>query len=180
MTDIIFGVPAIALTIIAYYQTDRLRFLKINVFAVFFFGMTLLVKNGVTGAMVSFMSVAVYIAAIFLGDEIRKKLSYILPLLAFAISFQSYETNIAELAIKRELLVVLPYLPSVAAFLVTLSALQSRIVTNKLLLMIALFIWASYSFLLMAWFAFAADIIGIFVLVLSLRKIQSQRACMPH
>lgn len=175
MLNLIFGVLAVCLTIIAYYQTERIRFLKINAVAVTFFGLTLYVNNGLSGALISFVNVAIYITAIYTSKDTRKKLVYIVPFIAFVISLQSYESNLTSLGLSQNLLEFLSYIPAIATFFVSLSALQHSIVVNKIILFIGVVIWGIYSYILGAWFAMAADIVGLVVIIISLRKIYKTR-----
>lgn len=180
MVDFTFGFLAIALTIAAYSQTDRLQFLKINVFAVFFFGLSLFINHGLTGAIVSFVNVAVYITAIFTSKQTRKKLSVSVPFIAFAASLYSFEATLLSNELPMRTLQVLPFIPAIASFFITLSALQSEILVNKIILFIGILIWAFYSFILGAWYAMLADVIGLVVIVVSIYKIKGKKLYFTH
>ncbi|RDV29158.1 hypothetical protein DXV75_01460 [Alteromonas aestuariivivens] len=176
LTNLI-GLLAVLLTMIAYYQTDRIRFLQVNVLAVSFFGMTLILNQGFTGGLISFVNVAVYIAAIFTSQKARQKLSCVMPLVAFSIAFYWYGTESVQRGDMPALLTAnLPFIPAVATFLVTLSALQQSIVINKIILFSGVVLWALYSFLVGAWYALASDVVGLAVLLWSLHRIAGQRS----
>ncbi len=176
MLNLIFGILAVGLTLVAYYQTDRVKFLKVNVLAVTFFGLTLYVNNGISGAFISFVNVAIYVTAIYTSKRVRQRLVYIVPPIAFLIAYGSYETNLLNIDAPQIFLESIPYIPAIGTFFVSLSALQQSIVKNKIILFIGVMIWGFYSYLVGAWFAVIADVIGLATIIVSLKKIHNQNS----
>jgi len=167
------GVLAVAITVVAYYQVDRLKFLKLNVFAVLFFGLTLFFNKGLAGAVISFVNVLVYLIAIVSDEKFLRRAAYLLPPLAFVISFWFYSTQASEAAIAIPVVSeYLSFIPAVATFLVSLSALQHSILRNKLLLFSGVSLWGFYSFLVTAWYAVAADVLGLVTIAVSLYRLR--------
>lgn len=180
MLNLFFGFLAFTLTVIAYYQTERLKFLKVNTFAAFFFSLTLLVNDGITGALVSFINVIVYIVAIYTSKRIREKLTMVVPFLAFFIAMQAFEENIHTNYLHVINIEFIPYIPAIASFFVAFSALQQSIFRNKVLLLIGLLFWGIYSISIGAVLALATDMIGIVVLIISMRKLQQEKLYGTH
>lgn len=168
----VVGVLAVLFTIAAYYQVSRLAFLKLNVLAVSFFGLSLMLNQGFSGGVISFINVLVYVFAIFAGKVALSRSTYVIPPLSFLVAYVFYSSGVEESSIALPVLnAYVPFVPAIATFVVSLSALQHNIMRNKVLLFIGVAIWAVYSVLVTAWYAFAADLVGLIVIVISTRKL---------
>jgi hypothetical protein len=163
------GGLAVVLTILAYMQKDVLSYLKINIFAALFFGLTLIFDDGFTGGLISLLTMCLYIVAIYSSKETRKKLSYYIPPIAFALAYYVHDASAGEIEFLFDTVTVpTNYFPALGSLFVTLASLQTKILLNKILLIAGLILWAIYSLYLNAWFALAADSVGIVTLVISI------------
>jgi len=169
--DYLVGSLAILFTIIAYYQKDMTRFLQINILAASFFSATLYINGAITGALIVLLSVAVYVIALMISPSTKKTLTKIIPPLAFMISYYGYDNPVIS---HYPLGDFIPYIPAFASLLITLSALQHNIVSNKILLSLGLVLWIIYTFIYQAWFAFTADALGLVSVLASLYVIKKR------
>ncbi len=166
------GALAIGFTVAAYYQKDIKKFLKINIFASFFFALSLLIDMAITGGIIVLLSTCVYIIALMTSDDTKKRLSIIIPPIAFVIAFFGYETQAMAL---YSFGFLIPYIPATASLIITLSALQINIIYNKILLSIGLVLWIIYTLIYEAWFAFTADSLGLISVLVSLYILKGKK-----
>ncbi len=170
--NIIFGSLSIIFISWAYIQTDRIRFLKINTLNALFFGASLLLNGGVSGALVSFINAGIFVAALFVkNDGLRVRMSCAVPLIAFAIALQAFDNVIIHPVYPVVLQKYSVGIPAMATFFVTLAALQKDMLVNKTFLLASTALWALYGLLVTAWFAFVSDIVGLIIIVISIYKL---------
>lgn len=176
------GGLAVFLTILAYMQKNVISYLKVNIWASSCFGLTLLFNGGITGGVIALLIALLYLVAVFTSKETRKKMSYIVPPIAFIAAFYSYDTKLNELNIPlTDLIISTNYLPAIGTLLVIFASLQANILINKTFLIIGLIAWAIYSAHLNAWFALTADLVGIFTLIISITRIRIEiNKQLPH
>lgn len=173
VVEYVIGGLAVILTIFAYMQHNVISYLKVNIFAASAFSLTLIFNGGFIGGGITLLTVLLYIVAIYTSKKTRKLLSYYIPPIAFIIAYYGYDFNNSYITLSNiEFTIATNYLPAIGTLFITLGSLQTKILLNKIFLVIGLFSWAAYSFYLNAWFALAADTVGILTLIISIFYIR--------
>jgi len=143
---------------LAYYQTDRRKFLVLNSLAIFAIGISFYLKGGMVGALVELGMLIIHISAFFISSEIEKRLKLLIPPLAFILVYYFNDEVSAH------------FIALAISFFV-LGVYQENMKLNKLFFAIGLIFLSMYSFSLGLTFIGITNLFGILVLSYRVRSM---------
>lgn len=169
--EIFVGALSIVFTILAYMQTDRRRFIYINIAAVFFFGLSLVLKGGYIGGISTALAILLYSSALVLKQDAQKKIQLIMPILVFIFYFIIQDNPTSPLPILINYPELVAFFIPIGSAITTFAIYQDDMIRQKSIFLIGLIFWILYSLALQAYFALATDILGFAVMLVTLLKM---------
>lgn len=159
MMDVI-GAFAVFLTIIAYSQSKKEKFLFFNFFAVLGLSVVLIHSSCIVGGLTGLWSALLYLVAMFSieNEGLNKRLATTTPIISFALYVAFSEQNMMSL------------LPAISYIFITYSIFQSNLYKTKVYLLIGCLFWLIYTVWIGNIYPIIADVVGIVILLISLWK----------
>lgn len=173
--EVIIGLSAIILTMLAYKQTNRRKFIYINIAAVIAFGISVSLKGGFIGGLSTLVAVFLYSSALILPQEKQRKIQFLAPILIFIFYLVITDKPTHPLPFLMQFPELIALLIPFGSAITTFAIYQDDMIKQKKIFLIGLIFWALYSLAIQAYFAMVTDLLGFFVMFHTLRSMIKDR-----